>query len=88
MSNMDLDATDYAGNPGVPRNYRTVFDDLEPAFKIVEYLATPDATAAFPSEVFSMLELVVVARYPIYHTCAPHYDRVAFPGLHGSLSTQ
>ena len=38
-----------------------MFDDYEPAFKIVEYLAVPDATAAFLSEVFSMLELVVVA---------------------------
>ena len=41
---------------------------------IVECLATPDATAALWSEVFSALELVVVARYPIYHTCRHRDD--------------
>ena len=51
------------------RAHRTVCDDFEPTFAVVEFLATPDMSAAFLSEVFFALELVVVARFRDYHTC-------------------
>ena len=50
-----------------PANNCTVFDDLELAFFIVEYLASPDEDAAHLSEVFTILEFAVVG--PRYHSC-------------------
>ena len=47
MSNTDFVAANYVTYLGEPRTARTVFDDFEPAFLIVEYLATPNAIAAF-----------------------------------------
>ena len=45
---------------------RTVFDDFAPAFAVDEFLAKPDTSAAFLSEVFFALELAVVACFPGY----------------------
>ena len=67
---------------GEPRTPRTVFDDFKPAFQIVEYLATSDAMATFLSEVLIAMELVLVAQYPIYHTCKHRddYSAQSHPG--------
>ena len=70
MSNEDFVVADTTPCHSVvtdPKATNTIFDDFEPAFAIVEYLAMPKATVAFLLEVFSALELAVVARYP--HTC-------------------
>ena len=68
MSDTDFIAAHYMASHTAmaePRTPHTIFDDFEPAFMILEYLAT----AAFLSEVFCALERVVVAWYPTYHTC-------------------
>ena len=74
VSDTDFIAKDYVANPGESRTPRTIFDDFEQTFMIGVYLATLDTTAALLLEVFSALELVVLAGYPIYHTCKHRND--------------
>ena len=50
-------------------NPKAVFDDFELLFAIVEFLATAVMPATFLSEVLPTMELVVVARCHVYHTC-------------------
>ena len=58
-------------HPYVPdhRAPRTVFDDFEPAFMVIEYLSSSQAIAEYLSDVFRALELIVVARHLEYRTC-------------------
>ena len=47
----------------------SVFDDFEPAFLVKEYLSSEESTGEYLSDVFLALELIVVAWFPVHHTC-------------------
>ena len=52
-----------------PGKKRTVFDDFETAFVIVEYLASPEMANDHLSTIFTTLGLVVVVRFLEHHSC-------------------